>query len=199
MNMSGHHSASYVDSGFGGSSRSSSWRERRHKRNENRRHDWDEERSGLGGGSLQTYRFVSDIPEQEHHDRRGQELEHLRRLVRDLELKVQGRHRRWNHSESPKGSISVGDSHGETSHRSGSRRSRERSQDFTDGESVSPEQRRHRSAAMNAMSRALRKATKSPFSDEIEHAPLPRRFSIPPFISYDKRKIPSSMSAITFR
>lgn len=52
MNMSGHHSASYADSGFGGSSRSSSWKERRHKRNENRRHDWDEERSGLGGDLL---------------------------------------------------------------------------------------------------------------------------------------------------
>lgn len=103
---------------------------------------------------------------------------------------MQGRRRRQNHNESSKGSMSVGDSHGETSHRSGSHRSRERSQDFTDGESVSPEQRRHRSAAMDAMSHALRRAAQLPFSDEIEHAPLPRRFSIPPFISYDKKENP---------
>ena len=35
------------------------------------------------------------------------------------------------------------------------------------------------------MSRALRKAAHSPFSNEIECAPMPRRFTCPPFISYD--------------
>ena len=35
------------------------------------------------------------------------------------------------------------------------------------------------------MSQALRRATKSPFSEEIEQAPIPSRFTRPPFISYD--------------
>ena len=51
---------------------------------------------------------------------RDLELEHLRKLVRDLKLEVWGRHRRRNCSESPEGSVSVGDIHGEVSHQSGS-------------------------------------------------------------------------------
>ncbi|XP_030936227.1 uncharacterized protein LOC115961375 [Quercus lobata] len=35
------------------------------------------------------------------------------------------------------------------------------------------------------MSHALRKATQSPFSDDIERAPMPNRFTRPPFNSYD--------------
>ena len=38
---------------------------------------------------------------------------------------------------------------------------------------------------MDAMSRALRKAARSPFSEEIEWAPMPSRFIRPPFNSYD--------------
>ncbi|XP_075663325.1 uncharacterized protein LOC142632891 [Castanea sativa] len=76
------------------------------------------------------------------------------------------------------------DSHGEASCRSSSRWSRERSQDFADRDLISPERHRHRSATMDAMSRTLRRATRSPFSDEIEHAQMLRRFSRPSFISY---------------
>ena len=38
---------------------------------------------------------------------------------------------------------------------------------------------------MDAMSRALRRAARSPFSEEIEQAPMPNRFTRPPFNSYD--------------
>ena len=38
---------------------------------------------------------------------------------------------------------------------------------------------------MDAMSRALHKAARSPFSEEIERAPMPSRFIRPPFHSYD--------------
>ena len=101
------------------------------------------------------YRSASKVPEQDHQDRRDQELECLHRLVRDLELEMQGRRRRRNHNKSLEGSVSVGGNHGETSHQSGSRWSRERSRDFVDRESSSPERCRHRSVAMDAMSRAL--------------------------------------------
>ena len=45
--------------------------------------------------------------EHEHHDRRGQELEHIHRMVRDLELEVPGTHRRRNRDEHAKWSASV--------------------------------------------------------------------------------------------
>ena len=38
---------------------------------------------------------------------------------------------------------------------------------------------------MDAMSRALRRATRSPFSEEIERASMPNKFTRPPFNSYD--------------
>ncbi|XP_030922846.1 uncharacterized protein LOC115949698 [Quercus lobata] len=43
---------------------------------------------------------------------------------------------------------------------------------------------------MDAMSRALRKAARSPFSDDIERAPMPNRFTRPPFNSYDWKTDP---------
>lgn len=88
MKMLDHHSGSYTVSGSGGSSWSSSWRERRYKRNKDRRREQDGEHSGSGEGSSQTYRSVSDVSQHEHRDRRDQELECLRRLVKDLELKA---------------------------------------------------------------------------------------------------------------
>ena len=38
---------------------------------------------------------------------------------------------------------------------------------------------------MDAMSWALRRVARSPFSEEIERAPMPNRFTRPPFNSYD--------------
>ena len=38
---------------------------------------------------------------------------------------------------------------------------------------------------MYAISRALHRATRSPFSRDIERAPIPSRFTRPPFNSYD--------------
>ena len=43
---------------------------------------------------------------------------------------------------------------------------------------------------MDAMSRALRKATRSPFSDEIEWAEMPGKFTRPPFNCYDGKTDP---------
>lgn len=111
----------------------------------------------MGEGSSQTHRLAFEVPEQKHHDRRDQELEHLHRLVRDFEMDVRGRHQRRNHDESPKGSVNIRDSRGEASYQSGPFRSRERSRDFVDR--MSTKQHRHRSAAMDAMSRALRRVT----------------------------------------
>ena len=86
--MFARHSVSYTASGSSGSSQGSSWWERRHKIGEDWRYKLEGDRSGLGEGSSYTYRSTSGASEHEHHDRRGQELEHLRRMVRDLELEV---------------------------------------------------------------------------------------------------------------
>lgn len=67
----------------------------------------------------------------------------------------------------------------------GSHRSRDRSQDYINQDLASPERRRPQNAAMDTMSQALRRAARSPFSEEIERAPMLSRFSRPPFISYD--------------
>ena len=103
----------------------------------------------------------------------------------DLELEVRGRRRRRDHGESPEGFVNIGDSHGEASYQSGSRQSRERLRDFADRMSTFPERHRHRSAVMDAMSRALCRVARSPFSDEIERAQMPQRFNRLPFVSYD--------------
>ena len=43
---------------------------------------------------------------------------------------------------------------------------------------------------MDAMSRVLRKAARSPFTNEIEQAEMPDRFTRPPFNSYDEKTDP---------
>ena len=79
-----------AQSGSVGSSRGSTWRERRQKGCEDREHLRGEEESSLGGGSDQTRRTVSSVSGHGQYDDRDQELERLRRLVMDLELEVRG-------------------------------------------------------------------------------------------------------------
>ena len=81
---------SYAESGSKRSSRGSKWRERRQKRCEDREPE-EEGKSGLREGSFQTYRTMSDASGRNRFDRkddeleqRDEELECLRRLVRDL-------------------------------------------------------------------------------------------------------------------
>ena len=77
-------------------------------------------------------------------DRRDKELECLRRSVRDLELEAKGRRRRRDQKDREEGSTSVGGHHEARSHRFGSYRHRDRSREYVDRDSVSPEERRPR-------------------------------------------------------
>ena len=77
----------------------------------------------------------------------------------------------------PPKTLAVQGSRGESSHRSGSRRSRERSLEFAKHLSNSPDQQGHRNATIDAMSRALRRVTQSPFFYEIERAQMSQRFN----------------------
>ena len=118
-------SGSYAESGIERSSWGSTSQERRQKRHEDREHKQEEEQSGLGEGSFQTHYTISGASRCEHFNRRVEELEHLHRLVRDLELEAKGRHRRRDHKEREEGSTSVGSRYGEGSHRFGSHRHRD--------------------------------------------------------------------------
>ena len=99
-------------------------------------------------------------------------------------------HRKRDREERAEGSASVGGGYGEVSHQSSPHRHQDRSQEYADQDSISPERRRPWNAATNAMSRALHKATQSPFLGDIEQAPMPSRFTRPPFNSYDRKTDP---------
>lgn len=71
-----------------------------------------------------------------------------------------------------------------SSHQSDSQQSRERS-NKTMGRHSDKDRHRHSSSALDAMSRALWRVVRSPFSDEIEHIKMPRHFNPPPF--YDSK------------
>ena len=140
----------------------------------------------------------------------------MSRLVRDLELKARERHRRWDQNNIAAGSMSGRNSHGRGFEQSGPRlhqdrsrsrgscrrrnhlhsresyrrRERSRSRDYEKGSSDSPEEQQPQNAAMDAMSRALKKAAWSPFSVDIEQAPMPDRFTRPPFNSYEGKTDP---------
>ena len=167
-----------------GSSRGSTWRERRKKRHEDREYEHEEEQSGLGEGSYQTNQAASDVSGHRQLDERDEELEQLHRLVRDLELEARDRHRRGDRDNLAAGSMSRGDRFGWGSKQSGSHRHRDRSRsqesrrrrdhshsrkshrhrecsrsrEYERGSSNSPEKQWPRNAAMDAMSHALQRA-----------------------------------------
>ena len=85
------HSGGHTESGSVGSSRESTWWERRQKRREDREREQEEEESSLGEGSDQTHRTMLGASGHGQFDERNQELERLRKLVRDLELEAKGK------------------------------------------------------------------------------------------------------------
>jgi len=122
--------------------------------------------------------------------KRDEELERLCRLVRDLKLEARGRCRRRDRKERADGSTSVRGGYGEVSHQSDSHRHRDRSREYADQDLISLEGRRPRNAAMDAMSQALCRVARSPFSGDIKWEPMPSQFTRPPINSYDGKMDP---------
>ena len=81
---------------------------------------------------------------------------------------------------------------GGSSHQGHSRLSRDRSNESIGRSSLSSRRERHGhpSAALDAMSRALKRVAQSPFSEEIEHTKMPRHFTCPLFTCYDGKTDP---------
>ena len=212
--MSEGRSGGHAQSGSVGSSWGSMWRERRQKGREDRERLRGEEGSSLGEGSDQTRRTMSGVSGHGQYDDRDRELERLRRLVMDLELEARGRHQERDRHHRQRGNDSTGNRGEEGSSQSGTqrfqnrspsqeshrrrnhshsretRRNRSRSHGYDDRGSDSPEEWRPHNVAMDAISRALQRAARSAFSDEIEWAPMPSRFIRPPFNSYDGKMDP---------
>ena len=114
-------SGGHAESGSVGSSRESTWRERRHKRREDRERKREEEQSGLGEGLYQTHRTISGASGHGQLDKRDQELERLCRLVRDLEFEAKGRRQRRDRDNQENRDGSEGNQCGEGSNQFGSR------------------------------------------------------------------------------
>ncbi|XP_075670506.1 uncharacterized protein LOC142640332 [Castanea sativa] len=87
-------------------------------------------------------------------------------------------------------SVSVGNHRKAGSHQSRSHRHRDRSQEYADHESTSPDAKRPRNAAMYTMSRALQQAARFPFSRDIESVLMLSRFTRPSFNSYTRKTDP---------
>lgn len=105
----------------------------------------------------------------------------------EIEFRSQHRRREWDESSHDPDYILRASSRG-----GGFFRSRERSYETTKQSSESPRHGRHRyhNMALDAMSRALRRATRSPFSEEIECMEMPRQFSRPSFTIYERKTDP---------
>ena len=120
--MSEGHSGGHAESESVGSFQESTWRERRRqKRHEDREREREEEEFGLREGSDQTHRTMSGASRHGQFDERDQELEQLRRLVRDLELEARGRRQRRDRDNEEMKDGSVGSRGGEEFGQPGSR------------------------------------------------------------------------------
>ena len=94
--MSEEHFRGHAECKSAGSSRGSTWRERRQKRHEDQERELAKGQSGLGEGSYQTLRIVLGAMEHDQHNERDQEIKQLRRLVKDFELEGRNKHQRRN-------------------------------------------------------------------------------------------------------
>ena len=140
----------------------------------------------------------------------------MHRLVRDLKLEARGGHRRKDRDNQEGRSDSGGNCYGARSNQFGSRQRRDRShswescqcrdcshslesrqrqdcscsREYANRGLDSPEEQQPRNVAMDEMSRTLCRAARSPFSDDIERASMPSRFTSSPFNSYDGKTDP---------
>ena len=110
--MSEGRSGDHVKSRSVRSFRGSIWRERRQKRRENREREREEEQSGLEEGSYQTLQMVSGATGHGRFEERVREVELLRKLVRDFELKARNRHQRRDQDNQERRDDNVGDRDG---------------------------------------------------------------------------------------
>ena len=151
--------------------------------------DGHKTRVDLNEGSSYGERTVSYVPEQSYQGDRQKELENLRKQVNDLEIELKGQHCRRKQDDL---FVDLDYISGASSQGSGSHNSRERSYETTKWRSESRCHVRHGhyNAALNALSRALRRVARSSFFEQIERIEMLRWFTLPLFIIYDGKTDP---------
>ena len=82
------------------------------------------------------------------------------------------------------------DHHGIGSHQFESHWHQDRSREYADWDSISPEERRPWNMTIDTMSYALRRVARSPFLRDIEGTSMSSRFTRPLFNSYDGKTDP---------
>ena len=132
------------------------------------------------------------VPDQFYSSEQEQELENLRKQIKELEIELKGQRCRRDREGSFDDPNYTGGGTRESSHCSSSRRSRDRSHETMRHRHDSPHQDKfgHHNVALDAMSCALKRVTRSPFSDKIERIEMLRRFSRSPFTCYDSKTNP---------
>ena len=144
----------------GNCSKALSWGQREWKREWDRMQDGHKTRSDSDEWSLQGERSVSNFPEHLYCSERDHEIENLWNQVKKLEIEIRGQRRRRDHEGSSSDPNYEGGSMAGSSHRSDSQRLRERSNE-TIGQHANKNKHSHLSAALDAMSRALRSTLES--------------------------------------
>ena len=111
----------------------------------------------------------------------------MRRQTKELEFEMMGRRQRRILKETSHGNDSTTGHTRGSSHQGHSRLSKDRSNESRGRSSLSSKRERcgHPSAALDVLSRVLRRAARSSFYKEIERTEMPRHFTHPPFTCYD--------------
>lgn len=148
--------------------------------------DGQDTRVDFDEGPSQGEQIVYYIPKRPRWRDQLQVLENLWKQVNDHEIELRGRRRRRDRE----GSFDDPDYNAEESSRGdGSRRSRYRFHETAVRRDESPHHGRHshNNAALEAMSRALKRAARSPFTKEIECMEMPKWFARCLFTIYDEK------------
>ena len=114
-------SGDHAESGSVGSSRGSTWQERRQKRREDKERKREKEQSGLEKRLYQTLQMISGAIEHGRFEEKDREVEQLRKLVRDFKLEARNRRQQRDQDNQERRDDNVGDHDGGESSQSSSR------------------------------------------------------------------------------
>ena len=136
---------------------------------------------------LHSKRSIYYVPEKLYRSEQDQEVENLRKQIKELETEIKGRRRRRDCEGSSDDPDYIEGSTAGSSHWSDSQQLRDRSNKTMGRHSDTSKRDKHEhsNTALEAMSRVLQRATRSLFSDEIECTEMPRHFNCPLFTCYD--------------
>ena len=136
---------------------------------------------------LDSKRSIYYVPEKFYRSEQDQEVENLRKQIKELEIEIKGRRRRRDREGSSDDPDYIEGSMAGSSHWSDSQQLRDRSNKTMGRHSNTSKRdnREHSNTTLEAMSWVLQRATRSLFSDKIECTEMPRHFNRPLFTCYD--------------